>query len=27
MSDGIPLDDSDRAGWLVRLGQELQATT
>ncbi|AXM94712.1 gluconokinase [Pseudomonas plecoglossicida] len=24
MSAGIPLDDSDRAGWLVRLGQELQ---
>ncbi len=27
MSAGIPLDDDDRAGWLVRLGQELQATT
>ena len=27
MSAGIPLDDSDRAGWLVRLGEELQATT
>ncbi|MCO7514306.1 gluconokinase [Pseudomonas guariconensis] len=26
MSAGIPLDDDDRAGWLVRLGQELQAT-
>ncbi|BBH46251.1 gluconokinase [Pseudomonas sp. KU43P] len=26
MSAGIPLDDNDRAGWLVRLGQELQAT-
>lgn len=26
MSAGIPLDDHDRAGWLVRLGQELQAT-
>lgn len=26
MSAGIPLDDQDRAGWLVRLGQELQAT-
>jgi gluconokinase len=25
MSAGIPLDDDDRAGWLVRLGQELQA--
>lgn len=23
MSAGIPLDDDDRAGWLVRLGQEL----
>ncbi|MFJ4348465.1 gluconokinase [Pseudomonas sp. NPDC089401] len=26
MSAGIPLNDDDRAGWLVRLGQELQAT-
>ncbi|VVQ05552.1 Gluconokinase [Pseudomonas fluorescens] len=26
MSAGIPLDDDDRAGWLVRLGEELQAT-
>lgn len=26
MSAGIPLDDDDRAGWLVRLGQEMQAT-
>ncbi|MCG8294743.1 MULTISPECIES: gluconokinase [Pseudomonas] len=26
MSAGIPLDDNDRAGWLVRLGEELQAT-
>lgn len=26
MSAGIPLDDADRAGWLVRLGEELQAT-
>ena len=26
MSAGIPLDDDDRAGWLVRLGQALQAT-
>jgi gluconokinase len=26
MSAGIPLDDNDRAGWLVHLGQELQAT-
>lgn len=25
MSAGIPLDDNDRAGWLVRLGEELQA--
>ncbi|ANY87294.1 MULTISPECIES: gluconokinase [Pseudomonas] len=25
MSAGIPLNDDDRAGWLVRLGQELQA--
>jgi gluconokinase len=25
MSAGIPLDDDDRAGWLVRLGEELQA--
>ncbi|AIR91132.1 gluconokinase [Pseudomonas cremoricolorata] len=25
MSAGIALDDDDRAGWLVRLGQELQA--
>ncbi|MFS0827077.1 gluconokinase [Pseudomonas phoenicis] len=25
MSAGIALDDADRAGWLVRLGQELQA--
>ncbi|MDR2308215.1 MAG: gluconokinase [Paucimonas sp.] len=25
MSAGIPLDDNDRAGWLIRLGQELQA--
>ena len=24
MSAGIPLDDDDRAGWLVRLGEELQ---
>ncbi|QXH44603.1 gluconokinase [Pseudomonas xanthosomatis] len=26
MSAGIPLNDDDRAGWLVRLGEELQAT-
>ncbi|MBK4987210.1 gluconokinase [Pseudomonas sp. S36] len=26
MSAGIALDDDDRAGWLVRLGQELQAS-
>ena len=26
MSAGIPLDDDDRAGWLIRLGEELQAT-
>lgn len=26
MSAGIPLDDDDREGWLIRLGQELQAT-
>ncbi|MFK0310641.1 gluconokinase [Pseudomonas sp. NPDC090233] len=26
MSAGNPLNDDDRAGWLVRLGQELQAT-
>ncbi|MFJ4157476.1 gluconokinase [Pseudomonas sp. NPDC089752] len=26
MSAGTPLNDDDRAGWLVRLGQELQAT-
>ncbi|PWB33883.1 gluconokinase [Pseudomonas sp. SDI] len=26
MSAGIPLNDDDRAGWLIRLGQELQAT-
>lgn len=26
MSAGIPLNDDDRAGWLVRLGQELQTT-
>jgi len=26
MSAGVPLDDADRAGWLVLLGQELQAT-
>ncbi|MNG77687.1 Thermoresistant gluconokinase [compost metagenome] len=26
MSAGIPLDDADRAGWLIRLGQELQDT-
>ncbi|MDF0731724.1 gluconokinase [Pseudomonas entomophila] len=26
MSAGTPLDDNDRAGWLVRLGQELQAS-
>ncbi|NBA96574.1 gluconokinase [Pseudomonas sp. R5(2019)] len=26
MSAGIPLDDDDRAGWLVRLGEELSAT-
>lgn len=26
MSAGIPLDDDDRAGWLVLLGKELQAT-
>ncbi|AIZ33007.1 gluconokinase [Pseudomonas sp. K1(2024)] len=25
MSAGIPLDDNDRAGWLTRLGEELQA--
>lgn len=25
MSAGIPLNDDDRAGWLVRLGEELQA--
>lgn len=25
MSAGIPLDDTDRAGWLVRLGEELAA--
>lgn len=25
MSAGIALDDADRAGWLVRLGQELQS--
>lgn len=25
MSAGIALDDTDRAGWLVRLGEELQA--
>lgn len=25
MSAGIPLDDDDRAGWLVRLGEEMQA--
>ncbi|WDY60309.1 gluconokinase [Pseudomonas sp. PSKL.D1] len=25
MSAGIPLNDDDRAGWLIRLGQELQA--
>ncbi|VXD05139.1 Gluconokinase [Pseudomonas sp. 8Z] len=27
MSAGIPLDDNDRAGWLVRLGEELRAAT
>lgn len=26
MSAGIPLDDADRAGWLVRLGEELAKT-
>lgn len=26
MSAGIPLDDDDRAGWLIRLGEEMQAT-
>jgi len=26
MSAGTPLNDDDRAGWLVRLGQELQTT-
>lgn len=26
MSAGIPLDDQDRAGWLIRLAEELQAT-
>lgn len=26
MSAGIPLDDHDRAGWLIRLAEELQAT-
>lgn len=26
MSAGTPLDDDDRAGWLIRLGEELQAT-
>lgn len=26
MSAGISLDDDDRAGWLLRLGEELQAT-
>ena len=26
MSAGTPLDDNDRAGWLLRLGEELQAT-
>lgn len=26
MSAGIPLDDDDRAGWLVSLGEELSAT-
>lgn len=26
MSAGIPLDDDDRAGWLILLGKELQAT-
>ena len=25
MTAGIPLDDDDRAGWLIRLGEELQA--
>lgn len=25
MSAGIPLDDNDRAGWLTRLGEELNA--
>nr|WP_314483924.1 gluconokinase [uncultured Pseudomonas sp.] len=27
MSAGIPLDDDDRAGWLLRLGQELQSAS
>ncbi|HDS1735343.1 MULTISPECIES: gluconokinase [Pseudomonas] len=26
MSAGVPLDDDDRAGWLILLGEELQAT-
>ncbi|SPO66636.1 gluconokinase [Pseudomonas sp. JV241A] len=26
MSAGIPLDDDDRAGWLILLGEELQRT-
>ena len=25
MSAGHPLDDNDRAGWLVRLGEEMRA--
>ena len=25
MSQGLPLDDADRAGWLLRLGEELAA--